>query len=124
MSQNNPTSRKRLSLYFICNCAFLVLMVSAGFMIRSGQSQFIPHTSVDKQYVRTVIASGETEAAWDALKYTETARASGFQSVVTMMDLMQVATIVMALFFILNCYFLLRLRSAPTPASVPVMVRS
>ena len=124
MSQSNPTSQKRLSHCFLCNCAFLVFMVAAGFVIHSGQSRYLPHSSVDKQHVKNVIASGETEAAWDALNYTETARASGFQSVVTMIDLMQIATVVIALFFILNCYFLFRLRSTPTPAHVPVMVRS
>ncbi len=32
MSQSNPTSQKRLSHCFLCNCAFLVFMVAAGFV--------------------------------------------------------------------------------------------
>src|SRR6056297_3314356 len=103
-------TRKRLSLYFICNCCFLVVMIAAGFSIRSGQAAYTPYTSIDKQFVRTVIASGDTERAWDALKTTEVARAEGFQGIVSMMDLMLLATLVMALFFIVNGYLLFRLR--------------
>lgn len=124
MTSTTSTQSKRLSLYFICNCAFLALMLAAGLMVRSGQASFIPHTTVDKQFVTNVIASGETEAAWDALKTTEIARAEGFSGMVSMMDLMQVATLIMATFFIVNGYFLFKLRSSPTLTSVPVMVRS
>jgi hypothetical protein len=125
MTPSNSPSKKRISLYYLCNCLFLVFMVVAAFMIRSGQADYLPHASVDKQFVQDVIATGETENAWNALKTTEIARAEGFRGMVTMMDLMQSATIVMALFFVLNGYFLFKLRSGPSaPASVPVMVRS
>jgi hypothetical protein len=124
MTSTTSTHSKRLSVYFICNCAFLVLMLAAGFMVRSGQASYMPHTTVDKQFVRNIIASGETEVAWNALKNTEYLRAEGFQGIVSMMDLMQIATLIMAVFFIVNGYFLFKLRSTPSPTSVPVMVRS
>ena len=123
MTPTTPT-KKRISLYFICNCCFLVFMITAGFMIRSGQAAYMPHTAIDKQFVRSVIASGEPEAAWNALKHTELARAEGFRGMVTMMDLMQMATIVMAVFFLVNGYFFFKMRGQSTPARVPVMVRS
>ena len=117
-------TRKRLSLYIICNCAFLVVMIVAGFSIRSGQAAYAPYTTIDKQFVRTVIASGDTEKAWTALKTTEVARAEGFQGVVSMMDLMLIATLIMALFFVVNGYLLFKLRGEANPERVPVMVRS
>lgn len=116
--------RKRLSLYFICNCAFLVVLIAAGFSIRSGQAAYTPYANIDKQFVRTVIASGDTEKAWDALKTTEVARAEGFQGIVSMMDLMLAATLVMALFFVANGYMLFKLRAKADPEAVPVLVRS
>ena len=119
-----PKTRKRLSLYFICNCAFLIVMVAAGLFIRSGQAAYTPYTDIDKQFVRTVIASGDTEKAWEALKTTEIARAEGFKGMVSMMDLMLIATLIMALFFVVNGYLLFRLRGENGPQRVPVMVRS
>jgi hypothetical protein len=124
MTPTNPDTKKRISLYFFCNCCFLLFMITAAFMIRSGQASYVPYTTVDKPFVRQVIASGETEAAWSALKTTEIARAEGFSGIVSMMDLMQIATLVMVLFFIVNCYVLFQLRGSATSDSVPVMIRS
>ena len=123
MTPTDPT-KKRLSLYLICNCCFLAFMIAASFLIRSGQTAYSPYTNIDKEFVRGVIASGETEKAWDALKTTEVARAEGYQGVVSMMDLMLIASIVMALFFVVNGYVLYQLRRRESPARVPVMVRS
>lgn len=127
MSAPNPTTtRRRISLFLIFNCAFLVFMVATAFLIRSGQRGFAPHSGIDRQYVQGVIETGSTEHAWEALKTTEVARATGFQSVVTMMDFMQITSVAMAVFFCFNGIILFRLRSAfaSAPLHVPVLFRS
>lgn len=109
-TKNTPNRSKQLSIYLVINFLIVAFMLAAVPLIRSGQSAYLPHADVDKNFVVTAIASEHPERIEDALKSTEIYRATGYQSIVGMMDVMQMGAIVLALLFALNGFILFRLR--------------
>jgi len=108
---NTPPARnKTLGIYLVVNFLIVAFMLAAVPLIRSGQASYIPHANVDKQFVVTAIASEHPESMNDALKTTEIYRANGYQSIVGMMDIMQVGAGALALLFAVNGIVLFRLR--------------
>jgi TctA family transporter len=111
------TRNKRLSIYLISNFCFVLFMLAAIPFIRSGQARFLPHATINKEYVSETLTHGTAEDIDTALKTTEVYRAAGYQDLVGMMDLMQVTALVLALLFVVNGFVLFRLRqSAEVPA--------
>ena len=117
-SQTTPpaTRNKRLSFYVISNFCFVVVMLAAIPFIRSGQARFLPHATINKEYVSETLTHGTVEDIDRALKTTEVYRAAGYQDLVGMMDLMQLSAIMLALLFVVNGFVLFRLRQ---PEQVP-----
>ena len=119
-SQESPAQKKRINFYLVSNFAFVILMLAAIPFIRSGQAGYIPHAKIDKQFVVNAITSENPESMPDALKTTEIYRASGYESIVGMMDLMQIGAIALALLFAVNGFVLFRLRQGqPQPVGTP-----
>ncbi len=109
-SKTTPSRSKKLSIYLVINFLIVAFMLAAVPLIRSGQANYLPHAQVDKKFVVTAIASEHPESMNDALKSTEVYRANGYQSIVGMMDIMQIGAIILALLFALNGFVLFRLR--------------
>ena len=117
-SVNSPATRnKRFTVYFISNICFVLFMLAAIPLIRSGQAHFLPHAKIDKEFVSRTLTNGTPESIDQALKTTEVYRAAGYSNLVEMMDLMQVGAIALATLFIVNGFVLFRLRQ---PVGAPV----
>lgn len=117
-SESTPPARnKLLTMYLVSNFCFVLLMLAAILLIRSGQTSFLPHAKIDREFVSDTLANGTAKDIDHALKATEVYRAAGYESLVGMMDLMQVTALVLALLFVINGFVLFRLRQpAPVPA--------
>lgn len=109
-NSSNRSNRAKLSVYLTINFLIVAVMLGTVALIRSGQNAYLPHADINKEYVVSAIASEQPEVMNDALKSTEVYRATGYQSIISMMDTMQAVAIVLALFFALNGFVLFRLR--------------
>jgi len=117
-TETTPATRnKRLTIYLISNFCFVLFMLAAIPLIRSGQAGFAPHAQVNRQFVASTLATGTPEDIDHALKSTEICRASGYESLVGLMDLMQMSAVALALLFVVNGFVLFRFRQ---PLEVPV----
>lgn len=117
-SKKSPTARdKRFTIYFASNIFFVLFMLAAIPLIRSGQARFLPHSKIDREYVANTLTHGTPESIDQALKSTEIYRAAGYTNLVDMMDLMQVGAIAMAALFVVNGFVLFRLRH---PVRAPI----
>ena len=96
-----------------------VVLLAAIPVIHNGQQGFVPHASVNRAYVDTVISSGKADFMNKALKTTEIARAMAHESHVSTMGVMQMAVGTLAVLFILNSFFLFRIHREPQPVRVP-----
>ncbi len=122
MMSEQPTPKyrpTRFAFFIAGNLALALFMLVALVFLQSGQKGFLPYTSIDKDYVNGVIASGEAATMHKALKITEIARAGAYEDYVSMMSLLQLAAIALAALFAMNTYFLIRLRT-PLKAMQPV----
>lgn len=108
-TRKKPALKKPFSIYLVTNFLLVAFMLAAVPLIRTGQARYIPHAEIDRQFVVEAIASEHPESMPEALKATEVYRATGFRNVVDMMDVMQIAAIVLALLFALNGIVLYRL---------------
>ena len=117
-STTSPTARnKRFTIYFVSNICFVLFMLAAIPLIRTGQARFVPHAEVNREYVAQTLASGTPEEIDHALKSTEVYRAAGYRNLIVMMGLMQISAVALAVLFIVNGVVLFRLRQ-PVPDPV------
>ena len=100
----------RFAIFLSGNLCLALYMLFTIPMLHQGRKGFVPHASIDKDYVNAVISSGEAEGMHKALKITEIARAGAYEDYVAMMGLLQFAAAALAVLFVLNTVFLFRLR--------------
>ena len=100
----------RFAIFLAGNLAIAIYMLVSVVLIRNGQEEFKAHAKIDREYVDTVIGSGEAERVNKALKITEVARAYAYKDYVSLMTVLQFGAGAVAVLFFLNTFFLFRLR--------------
>jgi len=100
----------RFAILLAGNLCLTLYMLFTIPMIQHGSRGFAPHTDIDKDYVNAVIRSGEAEGMHKALKITEIARAGAYRDYVDMMKILQFAAGALAVLFLVNTFFLFRMR--------------
>ena len=124
MTPTTPTSnnkgqsyRTRLPIILIANLCVAVILLFAVPVIYKGQQEFLPHATVNREYVDTAIGSGESDFIHNALRTTEVARAMARDDHVSTMGVMQLAVAFLAVLFFGNSLYLFRLHRRSKPAT-------
>lgn len=92
-----PKLSRKHRIYILLNIVLAVTLLAAVPLLRTGKDDYAPHATVDKDYVRDVIATGHAEEVGLGLKFTEIARASAYEDYVDMLTVMQIVSILLVL---------------------------
>ena len=118
---NSPgqSPRRRLPIILIANLCIAVALLFAVPVIYKGQQGFLPHATVNSEYVDTAIGSGEADFVHNALRMTEVARAMAHDDHVSTMGVMQLAVAFLAALFFCNSLYLFRLHRRSRLSALP-----
>lgn len=119
MHELRSSGPRKTNLFLTLNLILVVALLAAIPLLRFGQENYEPHAVVDKQYVKQVIATGETAEVGTALKLTEISRALAYDDYAQMLTIMQVVAALLAIMVLGNILILNRMtRTEPRPAPV------